>query len=98
MKLTNLIEHFKYTVLKGDTAIDVDKVIFDSRKAEPGALFVCISGAVTDGHRYIQDVVSKGARAVIVEGTEHDISAVPDDVTVIAEDYTRYALACVSAA
>ena len=98
MKLTNLIEHFKYTVIKGDTAIDVDKVIFDSRKAEPGALFVCISGAVTDGHRYIQDVVSKGARAVIVEGTDHDISAVPDDVTVIAADDTRYALACVSAA
>ena len=98
MKLLNLIEHFKYTVLKGDTYIDVDKVIFDSRKAEPGALFVCISGAVTDGHRYIQDVVSKGARAVIVEGTDHDISAVPDDVTVIAADDTRYALACVSAA
>ena len=39
----------------------------DSRAAGPGALFCCIRGAVTDGHRYAADAVGAGAVALLVE-------------------------------
>ena len=51
----------------------------DSRKVESGSVFVCISGAVFDGHQYVSDVAKKGAAAIIAE---RDIEA-PKGVTVI---------------
>ena len=30
--------------------IDVTDIIYDSRKVKPGCLFVCLPGAVHDGH------------------------------------------------
>ena len=66
----------------------------DSRKVKEGSVFVCIAGAVADGHEYIEDVAAKGAAAVIVE---RPVNA-PEGLTVIHVDDTRYALALMSAA
>lgn len=66
----------------------------NSRKVVPGSAFVCISGAVSDGHQYVKDVAERGAAAVIVE---KDVE-VPEGLTVIKVENTRYALALMSAA
>jgi len=47
--------------------VDVRSVVHDSRAVAPGALFCCIRGAVTDGHRYAADAVAAGAVALLVE-------------------------------
>ena len=94
MKLSSLLEQIEYTCCQGTTDIQVEDVVFDSRKVVEGSLFVCIRGAVADGHRFVPDVVEKGASALIVE---EEVS-VPDHVTVIRVENTRYALACISAA
>ena len=39
----------------------------DSRRVRPGALFACIPGAVTDGHRFAADAVAAGATALLAE-------------------------------
>ena len=39
----------------------------DSRKVEPGTLFVCIPGATVDGRDYAEAAVKKGAVAVLAE-------------------------------
>ena len=41
-------------------------VVFDSRKAEPGGLFVAFDGEHTDGHAYVADAYARGAVAAIV--------------------------------
>lgn len=94
MKLTKLLERLEYEVVKGSDGIEVSELINDSRKVTDGSVFVCISGAVSDGHAYVQEVADKGASAVIVE---KDVEA-PDDITVIKVADTRYALAMMSAA
>jgi UDP-N-acetylmuramoyl-L-alanyl-D-glutamate--2,6-diaminopimelate ligase len=48
-------------------AVDVRSVVHDSRAVTPGALFCCIRGAVTDGHRHAADAVAAGAVALLVE-------------------------------
>ena len=67
MKLTQLLERLEYEVVQGDDQIEVTELINDSRKVTEGSVFVCISGAVSDGHAYVQQVAEKGAAAVIVE-------------------------------
>ena len=94
MRLTQLLEHLEYEVVKGNHEIEVTELINDSRKVTPGCVFVCISGAVSDGHEYAGEVGAKGAKALIAE---KEVEAL-EDVTVIRTDNTRYALALMSAA
>ena len=42
-------------------------VVTDSRKAKEGSLFIALRGERTDGHKYIKDVLAKGAMAVLCE-------------------------------
>ncbi len=41
-------------------------IIIDSRKVEPGSIFVALKGIHADGHDFISQVVERGAHAVIV--------------------------------
>lgn len=94
MRLDKLLERLDYEVVQGTDQTEITTLINDSRKAEKGSVFVCISGAVSDGHSYAADVAAKGAAALVVE---HNVD-VPADVTVILVKDTRYALALMSAA
>ena len=94
MRLDKLLERLDYKVLQGTDQTEITTLINDSRKAEKGSVFVCISGAVSDGHSYAADVAANGAAALVVE---HNVD-VPADVTVILVKDTRYALALMSAA
>lgn len=93
-KLKDLLEHLDYQCLQGTTDKEITSVVYDSRKAEPGSLFLCIKGAVSDGHAYAKEVVEKGASVLVVQ----DVVEVPEDVTVIQVENSRYAMACISAA
>lgn len=94
MKLNHLLERLQYEVIQGTDDIEITTLANDSRKVEADSVFVCISGAVVDGHEFVADVTAKGAAAVIVE---KDVQA-SENVTVIKVEDTRYALALMSAA
>lgn len=93
-KLKNLLERLDYTIVQGDAEIEITELIYDSRKVSPGCLFVCIKGAVSDGHTYIGEAAEKGAAAVLVQ---EEVEA-PESLTVIKVEDTRYGLALASAA
>lgn len=42
-------------------------IVTDSRAAGPGSLFVALKGERTDGHRYIPEVLSRGALGVLCQ-------------------------------
>ena len=67
MKLSKLLERLEYEVVQGSVETEVTTLANDSRKVESGSVFVCISGAVFDGHQYVSDVAKKGAAAIIAE-------------------------------
>ena len=94
MQLSKLLERLEYEVVQGNDQTEITTLINDSRKVENGSVFVCISGAVVDGHNFVEDVAEKGASVVVVE---KDVEA-PEDMTVIKVADTRYALAMMSAA
>ncbi|HCR41516.1 MAG TPA: UDP-N-acetylmuramoyl-L-alanyl-D-glutamate--2,6-diaminopimelate ligase [Lachnospiraceae bacterium] len=94
MYLDQLLEKLEYTCLQGKAHTRITELVYDSRKVVKDCVFVCIPGAVSDGHSYIPEVVSKGAAAIIVE---KDIS-LPPNVTVIKVENTRQALAYMAAA
>lgn len=85
MKLINLFKDIKYTLVKGNMEEEISDIVYDSRKAKAGTLFMAIVGSQVDGHDYIDDAIKKGS-SVIVVSKEVDISR---DVTVIKVDDTR---------
>lgn len=94
MRLTQLLERLQYEIVQGSADIEVTSLDNDSRKAGKGSVFVCISGAVCDGHEFAAQVAEQGAVAVVAE---KDVE-VPEHITVVKVADTRYALALMSAA
>ena len=105
MKLSTLLNDISYQVKNGSDAVEISGVAYDSRKVEPGCLFVCICGTVSDGHQYIADAAAKGAAAILVEreaceGSTKEMAeqAAADGVTIVEAENNRYSLAMLSAA
>ena len=94
MRLIDLIRDMEYQCVQGSVEKEISVLVYDSRKLVEGSVFVCITGAVSDGHQYAAEAAEKGAAAVIVE---KDVE-VPENVTVIRVENTRLALAQASAA
>lgn len=93
-KLSYLLENLEYVCCQGSLEQEVTSVVYDSRRAKEGSLFLCIRGAAADGHKYIPDVIALGAKVLV---TEERVEA-PEEVTVIQVKDTRYAMAFISAA
>ncbi|HWD52546.1 MAG TPA: UDP-N-acetylmuramoyl-L-alanyl-D-glutamate--2,6-diaminopimelate ligase [Acidimicrobiales bacterium] len=47
--------------------VEVTSIAFDSRRVGAGALFCCVPGTTTDGHRFAADAVAAGAVVLLVE-------------------------------
>jgi UDP-N-acetylmuramoyl-L-alanyl-D-glutamate--2,6-diaminopimelate ligase len=50
-----------------NTAIEINRLAYDSRDVEPGTLFFCVPGFRSDGHDFAAQAVSDGAVALVVE-------------------------------
>ncbi len=84
-----------YSLCQGSVDIEIADLIYDSRKAAQGLLFVCIEGTQRDSHAYAADCVKKGVVALVIQH-EIDLSEVPY-VTVFRVECSRYAMALMSA-
>ena len=98
MVLAALLEKLEYELVSGSADMQIENVVYDSRKVTEGSLFICIEGGTADGHTFIPDVIKKGAKALIVTKDVSDLLPEGTDVTVIRVKDSRYALAFVSAA
>ncbi|MBK7174061.1 MAG: UDP-N-acetylmuramoyl-L-alanyl-D-glutamate--2,6-diaminopimelate ligase [Bacteroidales bacterium] len=67
-KLNLIIDGVETLEMTGaDPSCLVRDISFDSRKIQPGTLFIAIKGLHTDGHIYIQSTIEAGACAIICE-------------------------------
>ena len=90
-----MLSESKYSVLRGDVSkAEITGIRYDSRKVLPGDLFVCLRGALTDGHFFADKAYSKGARVFL---TERLIEELPDDAVQVRVGDTRKELAVISA-
>lgn len=94
-EMAELVKNLPAQVVKGDISeLRVDGIAYDSRKVQPGFVFVCIEGFKTDGHNYVDSAVNNGA-TVIVAAKDVDV---PEGVPLLLVANTREALALLGAA
>lgn len=65
--ITYLIDEDSIVDLRGNDSIFHSSLCIDSRKTKKGSLFVAIKGTVTDGHRYIDQAIERGATGIVCE-------------------------------
>ncbi len=99
MLLHDLMKAVRYTEIVNRSGMDPAKteilsLCSDSRKVSSDSLFVCISGAVADGHDHAMGAYNRRCRVFVVE---HMIK-LPDDAFILVTKDTRVALALLSAA
>ena len=90
MKLNELVRHIDHT---GASDAEITAITYDSRKAGPGSLFVCLVGAWMDGHTFARSAYDQGCRAFLAE---HPLDLPEDAAQIITRD-TRAALAVIGA-
>ncbi len=77
-KLKDILYGVSLKQVSGSTSQEVTSICFDSRKAEPGALFVAVKGTLSDGHDFIDKAIRLGATAIVCDtfpaSLEHGIS------------------------
>jgi UDP-N-acetylmuramoyl-L-alanyl-D-glutamate--2,6-diaminopimelate ligase len=78
----------------GSTNIAITSISFDSRKIEKDSLFIAIKGTQSDGHKYIDDTIAKGAIAILCEDLPLNINP---KVTYIKLGSTSSALGIIAA-
>lgn len=72
MKIAELIDGLPVQLARGAQASEIAEVVEDSRQVVPGCLFIARGGTKTDGRRFIDDAIARGAAAVLTD----DASAV----------------------
>ena len=87
MKLKELLADIKVLKATADMDLEIADVAYDSRKVQPGGMFVAVTGFATDGNRFIPMAMEKGA-AVIVTAKEPE-----QEVPYVLVESDRLALA-----
>jgi len=67
MKLTRLTEGLDMINMSGEASGDVSGVCFSADQCVPESLFVAIPGLKRDGHDFIEEAISRGARFIVHE-------------------------------
>lgn len=104
MKLKDLLDQAHIKCIRGSLDKEIKDIVYDSRKAGPGAVFVAINGFKTDSHRFLGQTAEQGATAAVIEKEWAELDEgvrrlfEEKDITVLKAEDGREALALLSAA
>jgi UDP-N-acetylmuramoyl-L-alanyl-D-glutamate--2,6-diaminopimelate ligase len=89
MTLKDILSNVTILSSNGQTNMQINAIVFDSRKAIEGTVFVAIKGTVVDGHDFIPAVIESGCKVIVAEKAVD----VPENTTLIVTDNSHKALA-----
>ncbi|NOK62085.1 MAG: UDP-N-acetylmuramoyl-L-alanyl-D-glutamate--2,6-diaminopimelate ligase [Chloroflexi bacterium AL-W] len=96
MHLTDLVRVIPDAHVDHINTVQIHAITYDSRKVQPGSLFVAMKGFHVDGHIFIRQALERGAVAVLYEDTAYRHHL--DTISSIYVPNARTALAPLAAA
>lgn len=79
MRLKDILGVYPVLEVIGSLDNKITGIEHDSRKIKKGNLFIAQKGFSNDGHKYIEDVIRKGASAIVIQ----DDIEITEDITII---------------
>nr|MDQ2687516.1 Mur ligase domain-containing protein [Armatimonadota bacterium] len=96
MKLSELCDVLPNCQRFGED-VEIESLAYDSRAVTPGALFIALRGAKTDGHDFIAQALHQGASALMVDSLHAGWYVAPG-ISALAVPDTRQTLSPLAAA
>jgi UDP-N-acetylmuramoyl-L-alanyl-D-glutamate--2,6-diaminopimelate ligase len=93
MKTIDILIRGLDVTIYGDKNLVVERLIFDSRQAKQGDLFIALKGTASDGHQFIPQVIAAGVKCILCEQKPLDI---PTGITVIETSNSHLAMGLVA--
>jgi UDP-N-acetylmuramoyl-L-alanyl-D-glutamate--2,6-diaminopimelate ligase len=87
-KLNDILTGIEYQI-SGNADVEIQRIVFDSRIAAAGDVFVAQKGTAFDGHNFIKQVVNQGCKVIVCEEVPSDLT---DDVTIVSVTDTHMVL------
>lgn len=90
MNLKQILNGIKYESLGSNKneEQEISEIVFDSRKAKSGTIFVALRGTTVDGHDFIAKAIAEGATTIVCE----QVANKEEDVHYIVVENSHYAL------
>ena len=66
-KLVHILDSIAVLNSNWDKNAEISRLSFDSRDVDKNTLFFAVAGSTTDGHKYIDQVLAKGCKNIVVE-------------------------------
>ncbi|MCG8582586.1 MAG: UDP-N-acetylmuramoyl-L-alanyl-D-glutamate--2,6-diaminopimelate ligase [Bacteroidales bacterium] len=88
-KLLEIISDIKVVEQINIVDCDVKEIVFDSRKACDGSVFVAMRGTNVDGHRFIPQVIESGCKCIVCEEVPESYS---DEIRIVKVENSSVAL------
>jgi len=92
-ELKDILYKVSLTSTIGNMEVEVNDVVFDSRKVKKGSVFVAVKGTQVDGHEYTEQAVASGAVAIVCEILPNSIDK---NVTYVQVSNTAKALGIIA--
>jgi len=92
-ELKDILYKVHITSTSGSMNIEVKGICFDSRKVQPGFMFIAIRGTQSDGHTFIEKAARSGAIAIVAEKLPEVIS---DQITYVTVKDSAKALGIIA--
>lgn len=93
MKLKDIMQGVRFTIIQGNIDIEIANICYDSRAIKQGDVFFCIEGFNMDGHKFVDQALENGAIAIVCSKTIDS----PCNITIINVENGRKNLALASA-
>lgn len=93
-ELKDILYKVSLTSTYGNMNVEVKDVCFDSRKVQPGSMFVAVKGSASDGHAFITKATDMGAVVVVCEKLPESIN---DKVVYVTVKNSAQALGIIAA-
>ncbi len=95
MELKNILSGIEGLKVKGSLDVEVSDIKSNSGEIKKGDMFIAIEGFDVDGHNYIDQAVTNGAKIIMAQAdklTKEMVKNLPEDVTFILAPNTRHAI------
>ena len=96
MELKKILAGLEGLKVRGNLELDIENIRNNSKDIRLNDMFVAIKGFDFDGHEHILEAIDNGAKVVLAQIDEIDkdiIRKIPEDITLVLCENTRYALA-----
>ncbi len=96
MELKNILAGLEGLKVKGNLDTNIESIKNNSKEVKENDMFVAIKGFDSDGHEHIDEAIKNGAKVILAQEdrlTKDMIKNIPEQVTLILAENTRYALA-----